>query len=148
MTFNQGVGNQFFWSLYKNSQFKYCQRPPLLRFVSNCFLFRRMVWKGIPRVCFYFCSTQRNSDLFSLLQKGSEGNSKSLLLFLFLGFRVVFSSTEGFGTEFREFSVPRNSRNSVGNNHLFHLFRLPLNYFFVGIPYPSKYQYDISYTSL
>jgi hypothetical protein len=30
-----------------------------------------------------------------------------------VGFRVVFSSLEGFRREFREFSVPRNSRNSV-----------------------------------
>jgi hypothetical protein len=37
--------------------------------------------------------------------KGSEGNSDRLLLFLCNGmeFRVVFSSAEGFGTEFREF---------------------------------------------
>jgi hypothetical protein len=74
-------------------------------------------------------------------------------------FRVVFSSAEWFGTEFREFasisvlrkgipsyflfrgrvrngipriSVSRNSRNSVGNYHLFRQFRLPRNYFFVG----------------
>jgi hypothetical protein len=30
-----------------------------------------------------------------------------------VGFRVVFSSLEGFRREFQEFSVPRNSRNSV-----------------------------------
>jgi hypothetical protein len=82
---------------------------------------------------FYFSSTERNPELFSLPLKGSEGNSEILLLFLFHGtefrvvfssaegvrkgimrvyffflvlgteFRVVFSSTEGFGTEFREF---------------------------------------------
>ncbi len=34
------------------------------------------------------------------------------------------------------FSVPRNNRNSVGNNHLFRLFRLPRNYFFVGNSQP------------
>jgi hypothetical protein len=41
---------------------------------------------------------------------------ESLLLFLFLctEFRAFFSSAERFGTEFREFSVPRNSRNSTG----------------------------------
>ncbi len=67
------------------------------------------------RECSYFCCTERNSELFSLLLKGSEGNSDRLLLYLFngtglllylfngTGFRVVFSSTEGFGTEFREF---------------------------------------------
>jgi hypothetical protein len=49
--------------------------------------------------------------------------------FLFHGteFRVVFSSAEGFGfgTEFRGFSVPQNSRNSVGHNHLFRLSEIP-----------------------
>jgi hypothetical protein len=86
-----------------------------------------------------FCSTERNSELFSLLRKGSERISESLLLFSFHGteFRVVFSSAEGFGTEFREFSVPRNSRNSVGNNHLFRLFRLPRNNFLSEIPNPT-----------
>ncbi len=38
--------------------------------------------------------------------------------------------------EFRELSIPRNNRNSVGNNHLFRLFRLPRNYFFVGNSQP------------
>jgi hypothetical protein len=63
----------------------------------------------------------------SLPREGSERHSESLLLFMFHGteFRVIFSSAEGFGTEFREFSVPQNSRNSVGINHLFRLFRLP-----------------------
>jgi hypothetical protein len=82
--------------------------------------------------------SERNSELFSLPLIGSERNSESFNLFLFNGteFRVVFSSAEGFGTEFRELSVPRNSRNSVGNNHLFRLFRLPRNYFFVGNSQP------------
>ncbi len=102
--------------------------------IPSCFLFRWRIRKGILRVFFYFCI------------RGKE-------------FRVVFSSAEVFGREFREFasifvqrneipscflfrgrvqngiqwfSVPRNSRNSVGNNHLFRLFRLPRNYFFVG----------------
>ncbi len=57
------------------------------------------------------------------------GSSESLLLFLLNGteFRAVFFSAEGFGMEFRELCVPRNSRNSVGNNHLFRLFRFPRN---------------------
>ncbi len=44
-------------------------------------------------------------SFFSLPLKCSEGNSESLLLFLFNGteFRVVFSSVEGFGMEFRGF---------------------------------------------
>ncbi len=106
--------------------------------IPSCFLFRWRIRKGILRVCFYFCFD------------GTE-------------FRVVFSSTEVFGRKFRDFSsvfvhrngipscflfrgrvrngiprfsVPRNSRNSVGNNHLFRLFCLPRNYFFVGNSQP------------
>jgi hypothetical protein len=45
--------------------------------------------------------------LLSLPLRSSEGNSESLLLFWFHGteFGVVFSSVDGFGTEFRELSV-------------------------------------------
>ncbi len=52
-----------------------------------------------------FVSTERNCELFSLPLKCLEGNSESLLLVLLNGteFRVVFSSAEGFGTEFRGF---------------------------------------------
>ncbi len=107
--------------------------------IPSCFLFHWKVRTGIPRVYFYFGSTERNSVLFSFPLKGSEGNFESLLLLVFNGteFRVVFSSTEEFGTEFRELSVPRNSRNSAGNNHLFRLFRLPRNYFLSDIPNPK-----------
>jgi len=47
-------------------------------------------------------------------------------------FRVVLSSAEWFGTEFRGISVQRKSRNSFGINQLFRLFRLPRDNFFVG----------------
>ncbi len=153
------------WSFTGLAQALWSLWLPLHSTLSS-FLFNGMVRNGIPRVCFYFCSTARNSELFSLSLKSSEGNSASLLLFWFHGtefrvvfssaeglgrefwdfdsilfngteFRVVFSSTEGFGKEFRELSVPRNSRNSVGNNHLFRLFRLPRNYFLSEIPNPS-----------
>ncbi len=72
---------------------------------SESLLFRGMIRNEILRVCSYFCSTERNSELFSLPLKGSEWNSEGSLLFLVFGteFRVVFSSAEGFGTEFREF---------------------------------------------
>jgi hypothetical protein len=51
----------------------------------------------------YFCSTERNSELFSLPRNGSDRNSeRHLILF--------------HGKEFREFSVPRKSRNSAGTN--------------------------------
>jgi hypothetical protein len=134
--------------------------------ILSCFLFRGLVRNRIPRVCFYFCSTEQNSELFSLPRNGSEQNSESLLLFLFhrTAFQVVFSSAEGFGREFREYAsifVPRNgipscflfpgkgsernsagfcsaeNRNSVGNKHLFRLFRLPRNYFLSEIPNPT-----------
>ncbi len=65
-----------------------------------------MVRNGIPRIC-----TERNSELCSLPQKSSEQNYGSLLLFLFHGteFRVIFSSTEGFETEFRDFLFRRTT---------------------------------------
>jgi hypothetical protein len=68
--------------------------------IPICVLFRGMDRNGIPRIC-----TEWNSELCSLPQKGSEQNYGSLLLFLFHGteFRVIFSSAEGFGTEFRDF---------------------------------------------
>jgi hypothetical protein len=50
------------------------------------------------------------------LGHASEQNSECLFLFFFHGteFRAFLSSAERFGTEFREFSVPRNGseRNS------------------------------------
>ncbi len=111
--------------------------------IPSCFLFRWRIRKGILRVFFYFCIHRKE-------------------------FRVVFSSAEVIGRKFREFasffvqwngipscflfrgrvrngiprlSVPRNSRNSVGNNHLFRLFRLPRNYFLSEIPNPKLYFY-------
>ncbi len=95
---------------------------------------RETFGSGIPRVCFYFCSTERNSELFSLPRNVSERNSENLILFLFLSteFQAFFSSAEWFGMEFREISVPRNSRNSARTNQLFRLFRRPRNNFFVG----------------
>ena len=89
---------------------------------------------GIPRVCFYFCSAEQNFELFSLPRNGSEWNFESLLLFSFHSteFIAFSSSSERFRTEFREFFVPRKSRNSAGTNQLFRLFRLPRNNFFVG----------------
>jgi len=47
--------------------------------IPSCFLFRGMVQKRIPRVCFYFCSMVQNSEHFSPLRNGSEGNSESFL---------------------------------------------------------------------
>ena len=49
--------------------------------IRSYFLFRGRVRNGMPRVCFYFCSTERNSELFSLPLECSEGNSERYLLF-------------------------------------------------------------------
>jgi hypothetical protein len=75
--------------------------------ISSCFLFCGRVWNPIQRVFFYFCSTERNSELFSLPRKGSERNSERFLF-----------------------------RGTAGNHHLFRLFRLPWNYFLSEIPNP------------
>ncbi len=85
-----------------------------------------------------FVSTEGNSELFSLLLKCSEGNSESLLLFFFNrnGIPSCFLFRGRVQNGIPRFSVPRNNRNSVGNNHLFRLFRLPRNYFFVGNSQP------------
>jgi hypothetical protein len=82
---------------------------------------RQMLRNEIPRVCFYFCSTERNSVHFLFCgMHGLDRNSESLLLFC--------------STVQKEFSLLRNgsewngnSRNSAGTNQLFRLFRLPRN---------------------
>ncbi len=144
------------WKLLKKNKRPYNKRT-WLKFIQH-----RACLLVTCRVLFY---TERNSEWFSLPRNGSEPNSESLLIFLFYGteFRVIFSSAEGFGAKFREhasifdprngilrcflfrgrvrngiprISVPRNSRNSLGNNHLFRQFRLPRNYFLVGNSQP------------
>jgi hypothetical protein len=57
--------------------------------IPSCFLLRGRVWNGIPRVCFYFCSTEQNSELFPLLRKSSERNSE----------RFLFRGTAGIPSE-------------------------------------------------
>jgi hypothetical protein len=57
--------------------------------IPSCFLFRGRVRNRIPRVCFYFCSTERNSELFSLPWKVSERNSE----------RFLFRGTAGITSE-------------------------------------------------
>jgi hypothetical protein len=80
------------YGLYMNSQFEYCQRLPLPWFVVSCFLFRGMVW---------------NSEIF--------------LLFPFYGreFRGDFSTSEGFGREFREFASAFVPRSDIPSCFLF-----------------------------
>jgi hypothetical protein len=81
--------------------------------IPSCFLFCGRVRNGILRGYFYFFYP-RNGIPSCFLFRGRVRNGIP---------RVP---------------VPRNSRNSVGNNHLFRLFRLPRNNFFVGNsqPYP------------
>jgi hypothetical protein len=57
----------------------------------------------------------------SLPRNGAERNSDSLFLFLFHGteFRVVFSSAEGFGTEFREYASNFVPRSGIPSYFLF-----------------------------
>jgi hypothetical protein len=59
----------------------------------------------VLRPAFSDSTSQRNFRVVFSSAEGSEGNSESLLLFLFHGteFRVVFSSAEGFGKEYRKF---------------------------------------------
>ncbi len=47
--------------------------------ILSCFLFREMLRNKISKGCFYYCSTARDSEHFSLPRKGSEGNSQSFL---------------------------------------------------------------------
>ncbi len=69
-----------------------------------------------------------------------QGAANMLLYSLY---STLFSSAKSFGTKFREFSVPRNSRNSVGTNYLISLFRRPRNYFLSQIPNPIHTESDI-----
>ncbi len=85
MAFNQGGGNQFLWPLQELS---ICIQSETAA-AASC------------------------SELFSIPRNGLERNYEILLLFSFhrREFRGVFSSSEGFGREFREFAsvfVPRN----------------------------------------
>ncbi len=48
-----------------------CNNFQLPCFVLSCFLFREMVRNSHLKVCFYSCTTERNSELFSLPRKGS-----------------------------------------------------------------------------
>jgi hypothetical protein len=125
------------------------------------FLFHGMVRNGILRVSLYFLLHGKEFRLVFSSAEWFKRNSENLHLLWFHGteFLVVFFSAESFTTELWEFastfvpqngipscflfpgwvkngiprfSVPRNNRNSVGNNHLFCLFRLPRYCFFVG----------------
>ncbi len=82
-----------------------------------------MVRNKIPRICMYFGSTERNSELRSLLQKGSEQNYERFSLFLShrMEFRVVFSFAEGFGTEFQDF-LSRGTTGIASEKNIFSVY--------------------------
>ncbi len=78
--------------------------------IPSYFLLRGMVWNGIARICIYFGSTERNFELCSLRQNGSEQSYGSLFFLLHrMEFLVISSSAEGFGTEFRDFLLRRTT---------------------------------------
>jgi hypothetical protein len=94
------------------------------------------------------------SELFSLPLKGSEGNPEFAFIFVPRnGILSCFLFRGSVQNGIPKVSVPRNSRNSVGNNHFFLLFRLWRNYFFVGNSQPQfcLFQYpwkvEIFYTT-
>jgi hypothetical protein len=110
----------------------------------------------------------RNGIPSCFLFHGRERNSESMLLFLFHGteFRVVFSSVEGFGTEFRRFlfrgtaGIP--SEISICSDYSFfrgiiflseipnpicNLCGAPILYFVVSAPLPPPPPIDM-YTAL
>ncbi len=124
---------------------------------------RKGIWESL--LLFLFHETEFRVVFSSAERFGRECREFASIFVPRTEFGVVFSFPVGFGREFREFasiffsterngipscflfhgsvrngiprvSVPRNSRNSVGNNHLFRLFRLPRNYFFVGNSQP------------
>jgi hypothetical protein len=97
-------------------------------------------------------STERNSEHFSPLRNGSNGIprvfcSAEWFRTEFREFAYIFAqNSENFllcgmvrNSEFREFSVPQNSRNSAKTNQLFRLFRLQRINFFVGNCQPYLY---------
>jgi hypothetical protein len=86
------------------------------------------------RTCF---ETEFQIVFFSVEWFRTEFRALLLILFQCTEFRSFFSIAERFGTEFQEFSVPWNSRNSTRTIQLFRLFRLPRNKFYVGNCQPT-----------
>jgi hypothetical protein len=103
--------------------------PPVLPLSCACLFYSILCSPG--RVCSTaVCAAMY---VYSMLKNDLEHIFESSLCFLFHGMeiRAFLSFSEWFGTEFWEFSVRRNSRNSIGIDHLFRLFRLPRNNYFV-----------------
>ncbi len=88
---------------------------------------RQLLWNRIPRIGFYFCSTERNSELFSLSR--DERNSESLLLFC------------SMIQNFEHFFLPRNDWERNSESLLLFLFHSPeLRAFFVMLCYADGHQ--------
>jgi hypothetical protein len=71
------------------------------------FFFRKMLRNKIPKVFFYVCPTEWNSDLFSLPLNAPEQNLESLHLFLFHGrggITICFLFREMLRNNFRNFA--------------------------------------------
>ena len=92
-------------------------------------VFSSAEWFGTEFQLFASIFVPQNGSPSCFLFRRMVQNGITRACFYFWPF---FSSAERFGTELREFSVPRNSRNSAGINQMSCLFRLPRNNFFVG----------------
>jgi hypothetical protein len=76
--------------------------------IPSCFPFRRKVRNRIPKVCYYFCSTEWNSELFSLPRMVLNGISRVCFYFCsMIQNSEHFSFCRPVGMEFREASVIR-----------------------------------------
>ncbi len=86
-----------------------------------------MVRNGSPRVCLFFFPRNRSLSCFLFREIRKE-----YIFDLRNGAPSCFLFRGRVRNGIPRVSIPRNSRNSVGNNYLFRLFRLPRNYFFDG----------------
>ncbi len=122
ITFNQGGRNQFLrplqelsiWIMSETAAAAFCWvvfssaegfRTEIQEFASfsvprneipSSFLFCCRVGKEIQRVRFYFWSTERNSELFSLPRKGSEWDSNNFVFHGKAGIPSIPSSAKKF----------------------------------------------------
>ncbi len=108
----------------------------LPRFALSWFLFRGMVRNGIPRIWqFAFILVPRNGIPSCVLFRRRVRNRIMGVCFFFVSWNGIPSCFLFRGrvrNGIPRCCVPRNNRNSVGNNHSFRLFRLPRNNFLVG----------------
>jgi hypothetical protein len=134
--------------------------------LPSCFLFRRMVRNGVPRVCFYVCSMRNGirvvfsssewfrteSQEFASMFVPWDGipscflfcimvqNGIPRVFFFFVSwYRIpsIFIFHELVGNGIPRVSFPRKSRNLAGTNQLFRLFCLPRKIFLSEIANPT-----------